>query len=400
MGGFRKVVATATTLALAFALVGCGKPAVKEGDAAEKTTEPYKIGAVLSLTGTYAALGTAEKNAIDLEVARINEAGGINGRELEVIIEDDATEEAQAVAAVSKLIDRDGVIAIMGASGTGQSMAMRDELKRAGVAEISMAGGTAITDKFDPLVFQTPWSNRIVVPFVLDAVTKAVGTTPVKLALLSDSGGYGKDGRGVIVEEVKKSGGKLELVADETFNAGDADMSAQLTRIKSAKPSALLIWTAGKEAATIVKQADELGLGVPLFGGSGQAKAEFAAGAGEAAEGFTFGTGRSLIAENWEASSPEYAAVSDFAKRYEAAYGESPDIFAGHAFDAVAILADALKRAGDDPDAAAVRDAIEGTAGLAGFGGSFTFSADNHNGLTASDLALYKVEGGKWVAAK
>lgn len=398
LGGFRGFAALALVAAMASAAFGC-TPATKDVDAGTGDAGPYKIGAVLSLTGVYASLGSAAKNAIELEVARINEDGGINGRQLEVYIEDDATEEAKAVAAASKLIDREGVIAIIGASGTGQSMAMRDELRRAGVPQISLAGGTVITDQFDPLVFQTPWSNRIVVPFVLEAIAGSFEGSSVKVALISDTGGYGKDGRAVIIEQFDKMDG-LELVADETFNPGDNDMSAQLTRIKGSQPDALLMWTAGKEAATLIKNASELGFEIPVFGGSGQARAEFAAGAGDAAEGFTFGTGRSLIAENWPEGSTQRVAVSAFAARYAEEYGAQPDIFAGHAFDAVAILADALSRIDGEADPESVRDAIEETRGVAGFGGSFSFSTTNHNGLTASDLSLYRIEGGKWVTVK
>lgn len=363
----------------------------------EKTAdrEPYKIGAILSLTGTYAALGEAEKKAIDLEVERINEAGGVNGREIEVIVVDDGTDEARAQAAASRLIEQDEVIAIIGASGTGQTMATRGELQRSGVPQVSLAGGTVVTGEFDPLVFQTPWSNTLVVPFVLDTIKQAGHT---KIALLSDSGGYGKDGRDVVLTEAEKSG--IEVVSDQTFNPGDADVSAQLTKVKSSDAQALLLWTAGKEAALAVKSADELGLGLPMFGASGQAKMEFIEGAGEAGEGFVFGTGASLVPENWGEGTPEFAAVSEFAERYEAAYAEAPDIFAGHAFDAMSIIADALERAGDDPDPGELRDAIEATSGLAGFGGSFTFSATDHNGLTKDDLALYKVEKGTWVPVK
>jgi branched-chain amino acid transport system substrate-binding protein len=394
----RKSMAILLAASLLFAVAGCSSKGKPEGGA--KKAEPYRIGAVVSLTGTYAALGDAEKKAIDLEVKRINDAGGINGREIEIIFEDDGTEESKAVAAASKLIDRDKVIAIIGASGTGQTMAMRDQVDRAGMAQISMAGGTVVTDKFDKNVFQTPWSNRIVVPFVLDAIVASAKSKPVKLALISDGGGYGKDGRGVIVEEVGKRAGQITLVADETFMPGDTDMSAQVTRIKGKGPTALLLWTAGKEAATIVKSAKDLGVSAPMFGGSGQAKTEFISGAGAAAEGFVFGTGRSLIPENWPSDSAVYGAVSDFSTRYKDAYGESPDIFAGHAFDAVTIIADALERAGADATPASLRDAIEQTKEVPGFGGLFTYGPTNHNGLTKSDLALYKIEGGKWVTAE
>jgi branched-chain amino acid transport system substrate-binding protein len=323
-----------------------------------------------------------------MEVKRINDAGGVDGRQIELTIEDDATDEAKAVAAASKLIEQDGVVAILGASGTGQSMAMRGDIQRAGIPQISMAGGTVITDTFDPLVFQTPWSNRIVVPFVLKAM-QAAGVK--KVAVLSDSGGYGKDGLAVIEEEAPKAG--MTIVASETFNPGDTDLSTQLTKIKSSDADSILLWTAGKEAALAVKGARDLGIELPLYGGSGQARKEFGAAAGAASDGFVFGTGRSLIASNWASDPEELKVVSDFAERYEASYGEQPDIFAGHAFDALNILVDGLKRAGADGD---LRDAIEATNGLVGFGGRYSFTPTNHNGLTEKDLALYRFEGGAW----
>jgi branched-chain amino acid transport system substrate-binding protein len=375
---------------LVFTLAACGS-----SDSGSTAEEPYSIGAVLSLTGTYAALGKAEKQAIDLEVKRINDQGGINGRPLKVLIEDDATDEAKAVAAATKLIEQENVIALIGATGTGQTMAMRGDVNRAGIPQVSLAGGTVVTGSFDPLVFQTPWSNTLVVPFVLDAIKKAGHT---KVALLSDTGGYGKDGLGVIKGEVDKYG--LTLVADETFNPGDSDMTAQLTKIKRADAQAVLLWNAGKEAAIVVKNARDLGIDLPFFGGSGQARTEFIAGAGDAAEGFVFGTGKSLIPENWGSGSEQHGVVADFATRYKAAFNEEPDIFAGHAFDAIKLISDALTRAGEDADAAALRTALEETKDVIGFGGSFTFSATDHNGLGAKDLGLYMVKDGVWVAAE
>ena len=388
----RKLALCVLTTALLFSLVGCGGG---EPDAKDESSKPVKVGAVLSLTGTYAAMGESEKQALELEAKRINDAGGVNGAPIEIVIEDDGTDEAKAVAAASKLIEQDGVVALIAATGTGQTMAIRGDVQRAGIAQISMAGGTAVTAEFDKHVFQTPWSNTIVVPFVLNAVKEA-GLS--KVALISDSGGYGKDGRAVILAEAEKAG--ITLVADETFNAGDTDMTAQLTNIKKADADAILLWTAGKEAATIVKSARGLGLEQPMFGGSGQARMEFIEGSGEAAEGFTFGTGKSLIPANWGEGTEQFGVVDDFAKRYQAAYGEAPDIFAGHAFDAITLVADALTRAGTGAGPSEIRDAAEQSSGVVGFGGTFTFSATDHNGLTADDLALYRVEEGQWVPAK
>lgn len=388
------------TLALlaTLAVVGvaaCGSGTSSSSSSGAAKGDAYKIGVVVSLTGTYAGLGTPEKNVLEMEAARINAAGGINGRQVEILVEDDATDEAKAAAATTKLIEQNNVVAVLGASGTGQSMAMRGDIDRAGVPQISMAGGTVITGEFDKNVYQTPWSNNIVVPFVLDAM-KARGHA--KIAVLSDTGGYGKDGHTVITANVAKKG--MTIVADETFNPGDTDMTAQLTKIKQKNVDAVLVWTAGKEGAIIMKNAADLGLKAPFFGGSGQARREFVSGAGKAADGFIFGTGRSLIPANWGEKSEQYKKLTDFAQRYKAKYGEEPDIFAGHAFDALILIEDALKRAGANADAAALNTELEKTAGVIGFGGNFTFSAKDHNGLTSEDLALYEVKDGSWKTIK
>lgn len=375
-------------LAMSLALTGCASGSGGEkSSAAEKA--PIKVGAILSLTGTYAGLGQPEEKALKLQVKLINEAGGINGRKIDLLIEDDATDDAKANAAASKLIEQDGVVAILGATGTGGTMAARQVIDRAGVPQISMAGGTVITDKFDKLVFQTPWSNRIVVPFVLDTMKKA-GIT--KVAVLSDTGGYGKDGRAVIQQAAASAG--VTLVTDETFNPGDTDFTAQLTKVKNSDAQGFLLWTAGKEGAPIVKAARQLGVTLPMYGGSGQARTEFITGAGADAEGFTIGTGRNFVRD-----AASEGALGEFTANYKTANGEAPDIFAGHAFDAISILADALERAKSD-DPAAVRDAIEATKDLKGYAGSFTFSATDHNGLTTDDLGLFVVKGGAWTVAK
>ncbi len=390
---FRRVMTAALIVALvALSAAGCSAPTSKaSAPAAEKA--PIKLGAVLSLTGTYAGLGVPERNAIEMEVARINAAGGIGGRSIEVVYEDDATDPAKAQAATTRLIEREGVLGIIGATGTGQTMGMRADIDRAGIPQVSMAGGNAVTAQFDKLVFQTPWPNRIVVPFTLDFMKKAGITT---IALLTDSGGYGKDGRQVVLDDVAKYG--VTVVADETFNAGDTDMTTQLTKIKAKAPQAVWMWAAGKEGAIIVKNAKDLDPSgsMRIFGAPGNGRTEFIDGAGAAAEGFTFAAGRILAPDSYGRGTKAFKVATDFIGRYTQKYGKAPDIFAGHAYDAISILADALKRAGSDADSAKLRDAIEATKGLVGVGGTFDLSATDHNGLTAKDLVMYRIEGGVW----
>ena len=375
-------------------LGGCAQGSSSAGEGGSEK-EPYLIGVVVSLTGSYAGLGDPEKKTIEMEVKRINDDGGVNGHPIEVLYEDDATEEAKAVSAVTKLIDQDQVLAVIGATGTGQSMAMRSAIDDAGIPQVSMAGGTAITAQFDELVFQTPWSNNLVVPFTLDYLKKQ-GIT--KVGLITDSGGFGKDGLAVLQKELAAAG--MTAVESQTFNAGDTDMSGQLTRIKGTDAQALIIWTAGKEAATIAKNAKQLGMTIPLYGGHGNAREEFISGAGDAAEGFTFAAGKVLVPEAYGTDTENYRVAADFIERYEAAYDAAPSTFAGHAYDAFHLVVQAMERLDEGFTSAELRDEIEATDGFVGIGGTFKFSPTDHNGMTKEDLVMYRVEGGKWVVVE
>lgn len=360
------------------------------------TPESYRIGAVLSLSGPQAGLGEPERRAIELEVERINDAGGVHGRPIEVLFEDDATDEAKAVAAASRLIEQEDVVALIAASGTGQTMAVRQEVERAGIPQMALAGGSVITADFSPLVFQTPWPNRIVVPFTL-AYLRDGGVT--RIGLLIDSGAYGKDGYDVIMANAEQYG--IEIVADEQFNRGDTDMTTQLTKIRAENPDALLLWAAGAEAATVMKNNAAIGgdSPLPVYGGPGNGRIELIEGAAEAAEGFTFSAGKILVPEAYGVGSEEYEVTTDFIDRFTERYGVGPDIFAGHAYDGIHLIIDAMKRLTPDFTPEDLRDEIERTNGFIGAGGTFSFSPTDHNGLSEGDLTMYRVEDGAWVLA-
>jgi branched-chain amino acid transport system substrate-binding protein len=189
-------------------------------------------------------------------------------------------------------------------------------------------------------------------------------------------------------------------VSDQTFNPGDADMSAQLTKIKGTEAEAIVMWTAGAEAATIVKNAKDLGIDLPVFGSHGNARREFIEGAGDAAEGFKFAAGKVLIPEAYGEGSEAYTVATDFVSRYEAEFGAPPSTFAGHAYDALYIIVEAAKRIDGDVTAEALAEEIGATSGFVGIGGTFTFSPEDHNGLTVDDLTMYEITGGDWKLAE
>jgi branched-chain amino acid transport system substrate-binding protein len=382
-------LAVSLALSLTVVLAGCGED---EGDGGGGTSgEPIKIGAIVSLTGTYAGLGAPEKNVLEMEVKRINDAGGVGGRPIEIIIEDDATDDAKAVAAASKLIEQDEVVAIIGPSGTGQTMAIRGDIDRGEIPEVSMAGGTVITNPVDTWVFATPWPNTIVVPYTLDYL-KTQGIE--KIGVISDTGGFGTDGLAVLEAKAPEAG--IEIVSSQTFNPGDTDMTAQLTKIKNSGADAIVMWTAGAEAAIIAKEVKDLGIDLPLIGSHGIARQEFITGAGDAAEGVKFAAGKVLVPEAYGQETEAYKVATEFIDQYKTTYGEAPSTFAGHAYDAFYIIANAAKQVGGDLTPAALRDQIEQTSGFVGIGGTFSYSPTDHNGMTSNDLIMYEIKGGTW----
>lgn len=358
--------------------------------------EPIKVGAVLSITGAQAALGEPEKNVIDMEVKRINDAGGINGRVLEVIIEDDGSDVDKAVAATTRLIEQEKVVAIIGSTGTGQTMQMRGEIDKAKIAQVSLAGGLVVTGQFDPLVFQTPWSNKLVVPTTLEYL-KSKGYK--KVGLITEDTTFGKDGRQLVKDSAAQFG--LTIVADEVFKPTDTDMTAQMTVIKGGAPDVVVMWSSVAASAIVPKNMAQLNITTPLVGSHGIASQAFVTGAGADAEGATIFAGKILAPEAYGKNSEGYKVATGFVDRYTKAYGKAPgSTFAGHAYDGLYLVVEAAKRLSGDFTAAQLRDEIEKTKKWQGIGGSFTFSTTDHNGMTKSDIVRYEVAGGKWALAK
>lgn len=375
-------------------LGGCAGDTTEDtGSTANK--DPYVIGAVLSVTGAQSGLGEPEKRAIEMEIDRINDAGGINGHPLEVLIEDDGSDVDKATAATTKLIEQDGVLAIIGSTGTGQSMAMRAEIDAAGVPQVSLAAGSAITSEFDPLVFQTTWTAKLVVPMMLEYL-KGEGYT--KVGLISEDTGFGKDGRAEVTKLAGDYG--ITVVSDQVFKPADTDMTGQLTVIKGADAQVVLMYSSVSASAIVPKNMKQLNMDVPLVCSHGNAKQEFIDGAGDAGEGVITFAGKVLAPETYGVDTEQYQVATGFVERYKAAYGVAPDHYAGHAYDGLYLVVEAMKRLDEGFTSADLRDELEKTSKLPGIGGIFTFSATDHNGMTENDIVMYRIEDGKWVLAE
>lgn len=390
MGKRHVVILLILALILFVGAPGCRKEAAKEKEkpVAEKK-EPYKIGVILSATGPAAPLGEPEKNTMLLEVDKINKAGGVDGHPLDVIIEDDQSDLAKAADAATKLIEQDNVLAIIGASNTPNTLAIMEKTRKAEIPQMAMAAGIPITSPINEWVFRTPPSNAVAVAKVLEYLTNVLKVK--KIAILHDSNAFGTSGANEI--NSKGPGKGLTVVMTEKYNTADADLTAQLTKIKDTDAEALVVWGTNPGPAVAAKNMKQLGMTIPYVGSHGIANKKFIELAGDAANGVVFPAGKILIPESIE-NSAQKKVTDTLIEEYSAKYGKNPDTFAGHAWDGLYMVVKALKKAGADK--AKLRDEIEKIENFAGIGGIFTYSPTNHDGLTTKDMIMIRIENGEW----
>jgi len=387
----KRLVGLFLVMTLSLLVFGCAK---KEAEKAEKK-EPLKIGAVLSVTGPAAPLGEPEKKTLLMMVEKINQAGGVNGRKLEVIIEDDETDPAKAVAAINKLIDQEKLVAVIGGSTTPSTLAMKEIASKKKIPLVACAAGNAIIASNFEWVFITPQSNAIVVPKVLSYLKEKLRVTDV--AFLHDSDAFGQDGLDVFQKEAGKYG--VKLVAVEKYEKTQTDLTSQINKLKASKAQALVVWGTNPGPAIARKNMVQLGWKVPYVGSHGIANMKFIELAGKDADGVVFPAGKVLIPESIAADSPQKKVVDEFLADYKAKYNEAPNTFAGHAYDALNLIVEAVKKAGST-ESAEIRQALEQLVNVPGIGGVFTYTANDHAGLKVDDLIMIKIEGGKWQLAE
>jgi branched-chain amino acid transport system substrate-binding protein len=356
---------------------------------------PIRIGSFLSVTGPAAFLGDPEQKTLELYVERLNAAGGVLGRKLELVAYDSGGDAEKARTFAKRLIEQDRVDLIVGGSTTGETMAVVPLAEAAGLPFISLAGAVVIVEPVKKWVFKTPHTDRMACDKIFVDM-KARGVA--KAALISGSGGFDKSMRGQCLGVAKNHG--IDIVADETYGAGDTDMTAQLTKIKNA-PGVQAVLNAGfgQGPAIVTKNYKQLGIGVPLYQSHGVASKQFIQLAGDAAEGVRLPAAALLVAESLPDSDPQKKVVLEYKRAYEARFKQDVSTFGGHAYDGLMLAVEAIKKAGS-ADQAKVRDALESIRGYMGTAGVVNMSADDHMGLDLTAFRMLEVRKGDWVLVK
>ena len=353
--------------------------------------EPIKIGSILSVTGPAAFLGDPELKTMQLYVERINKAGGVLGRQLELVHYDDGSDANKANGFAKRLIENDNIDVLVGGTTTGSTMSIIPLVEKAGVPFISLAGAVVIVDPVKKWVFKTPHTDRMAAEKVFEDMRKHNIT---KVALFSETSGFGASGK----KEVENVAGKfgITLVANETYGPKDTDMSPQLTKIKNTPGvQAVFIFGLGQGPAIATKNYKQLGLTLPLYHAHGVASEEFIKLAGPAAEGVRLPAAALLVANKLREGDAQKAVAVGYTKAFTEKFKTDVSTFGGHAFDGLMIAVDAIKRAGST-DKAKVRDAIEATKGYVGTGGVVNMTATDHMGLDLSAFRMLEVKKGDW----
>lgn len=307
--------------------------------ATESEKTAYEIGVITPMTGDAATYGIATKRGVDLAVNEVNAAGGINGKRLRCIYEDSKAEPKEAVNALNKLVEIEKVPVILGAFVSRATLAvapMANERK----AVLFSASSTAddIKNAGDYVFRNVPTNNsqgKTAALFVLQKLQKK------DVAVLYQNNDYGKSLSDAFIEEFESRGGNIVL--KESFERGQRDFRNVLTKVKAANPEIIFFPGNYEGCALILKQSREIGVTADFVGGDGAYSPELFKIAGDAAEGSYY----TLMAMGYGVADRE---IDRFSRNFKSAYNEEPDVYAAYAYDAVGMIADAIKSGGYSAD--------------------------------------------------
>jgi branched-chain amino acid transport system substrate-binding protein len=356
---------------------GCNK---QNGQTPGQEPKEILIGEYGSLTGTTATFGISTRNGIDLAVEEVNGSGGVLGKKIRVIVEDDQGKPEEAQTVVTKLINKDRVIAVLGEVASSRSLAAAPVCQSNRIPMITPSSTnpkvTQIGDFIFRVCFIDPFQGFVMAKFAAESLKIK------NVAILRDiKNDYSVGLADVFVENFKKMGGTI--TADESYSEGDTDFSAQLTSIRSGNPQAIFVPGYYTEVGLVARQARKLGITVPLMGGDGWDSPKLWEIGGEALNDCYYSNHYSV-----DDPSP---SIQKFVADYKARFNQVPDAIAALGYDAARILIHAFQTAGTT-DPLKVRDAIAQTKEFQGVTGSITLD-QNRNAVKPA--VVLRVKNGK-----
>jgi len=350
-----------------------------------------KLGAVLSVTGPASFLGDPEKKTLEMYVDAINAKGGVNGQKLQLVVYDDGADANAARTFATRLVEEDKVVAMVGGTTTGATLAMMPVFEEAQIPLISLGGAVQIIEPVRKWVFKTPHTDRMACQKIFADLKQRNLTT---VALISGTDAFGKSMRDQCVAVAPQAG--ISIAHEESYGPRDSDMTPQLTNIKGkAGVQAVVNAGFGQGPAIVTRNYRQLGIALPLYQSHGVASKQFIELAGPAADGVRLPAAALLVAEKLSDNDAQKPVVVAYTQTYQQKTGQPVSTFGGHAYDGLMILVEAAKRAGSF-DTAKVRDEIEKTKNFIGTGGIVNMSPNDHLGLDLSAFRMLEIKAGDW----
>lgn len=350
-----------------------------------------KIGSVLSVSGPASFLGDPEKKTLEIYVDEINAKGGVNGQKLQLVVYDDAGNADNARTFATRLVEEDKIVAMVGGSTTGSTLAMIPVFEEAKIPFISLAGAIQIIQPVRSWVFKTPHTDKMACEKIFADLKSRNLTT---IAMISGTDAFGKSMRDQCVAVAPSAG--ITIAIEESYGPRDSDMTPQLTNIRNkAGVQAVVNPGFGQGPAIVTRNYRQLGIALPLYQSHGVASKQFIDLAGPAAEGVRLPAAALLIADKLAANDPQKSVVVNYTKTYQQKTGQAVSTFGGHAYDGLMILVEAMQRA-KSAEPAKVRAEIEKTKGYVGTGGIVNMSPTDHMGLDLSAFRMLEIKGGDW----
>jgi branched-chain amino acid transport system substrate-binding protein len=371
----------AATAILSLGFIGCPPKTENAGGAAAGGTEgEIVVGEYGSLTGGQATFGVSTHNGIMLATDEINAAGGVNGRKIRVITEDDQSKAEEAASVVTKLISQNNVVAVLGEVASSSSLAAAPICQSNKVPMITPSStNPTVTQKGD-YIFRMCFLDDYQGGSMARYISQDLGMKRAAV-LIDNKSDYSTGLAKFFSDAFVASGGKI--VATQSYAQGDSDFRSQLTAIKSANPEVIFVPGYYNDIGQIAIQARDLGMKMPLAGGDGWESPKLTEIGGAALDGCFY-------SNHYFAGDPD-PTVREFVQKYKDRYGATPDSLAALAYDAARVLADSIKRAGTT-DGGKLRDAIGATKGFAGVTGTVNLGADRNP--AGKKLVILEVRGG------
>jgi len=347
-----------------------------------------RLGGLFAVTGGASFLGNPEKQTLEMLVDQVNESGGLNGEKIKLFIYDTQGREDRAINFVNKLAQKDRVLAIIGPSTTGESLAVKERVAGFKIPLISCAASAMIVTPPELFVYKTPQSDTHIAERLFSYMQEQGVKT---LGLISVQNGFGATGRDAVLATAGKYG--IEVVADEKYMDKDKDVTVQLSKIKEKNPDAVICWAAGGSPAIVARNAAQLGV-TNMYMTHGVASPKFIELAGDAANGIKLAAGRIVVADKLPDGDRYKSLLMKYKNDFEKAFGGKVSPFGGHAYDAFMLFKTAYMKSGSDREKLA--EAIQEIKGMLGTAGEFNMSAEDHNGLSKEAAIMLEIKDGQF----